>query len=52
MNGQQIQVAWRKQPVFVIRHTEESLKGLEATLPKLRDPNSEDIDELYAVYPG
>ena len=45
--GQQMQVAWRKQPVFVIRHTKESLKGLEATLSKLRDPNSEDIDELY-----
>ena len=45
--GQQIQVAWRKQPVFIIRHTEESLKGLEVTLSKLRDPNSEDIEELY-----
>ena len=25
--GQQIQVAWRKQPVFIVRHTEESLAG-------------------------
>ena len=23
--GQKIQVAWRKQPVFVIRHTKEAL---------------------------
>ena len=27
--GQQIQVAWRKQPVFVVRHTDESLASLE-----------------------
>ena len=42
--GQQIQVAWRKQPVFVIRHTKESLKSLEATLPKLADPDSNEIE--------
>jgi ubiquinol-cytochrome c reductase iron-sulfur subunit len=45
--GQQIQVAWRKQPVFVIRQTKESLAGLEQTLSKLSDPNSEAIDEPY-----
>ena len=45
--GQQIQVAWRKQPVFVIRQTKESLAGLEKTLSKLSDPNSEAIDEPY-----
>ena len=45
--GQQIQVAWRKQPVFVIRQTKESLAGLKKTLPKLSDPNSEAIDEPY-----
>ena len=43
--GQQIQVAWRKQPVFVIRHTKESLQSLEATLPKLADPDSDQIEE-------
>ena len=47
MYGQQIQVAWRKQPVFIIRHTEESLKSLDTTVPKLADPNSEQIEELY-----
>ena len=45
--GQQIQVAWRKQPVFVIRHTKESLQSLEATLPKLADPDSDQIEEPY-----
>ena len=47
MYGQQIQVAWRKQPVFIIRHTEESLKSLDSTVPKLADPNSEQIEEPY-----
>ncbi|MFL2721265.1 MAG: ubiquinol-cytochrome c reductase iron-sulfur subunit [Gammaproteobacteria bacterium] len=47
MYGQQIQVAWRKQPVFIIRHTEDSLKNLETVLPKLSDPNSDNIEEPY-----
>ena len=46
-DGQQIQVEWRKQPVFVMRQTKESLAGLEQTLSKLSDPNSEAIDEPY-----
>ena len=45
--GQQIQVAWRKQPVFVIRHTKESLKNIDSVLPKLADPNSDQIEEPY-----
>jgi ubiquinol-cytochrome c reductase, iron-sulfur subunit len=45
--GQQIQVAWRKQPVFIVRHTKESLASLDLTLPKLADPNSDQIVELY-----
>ena len=45
--GQQIQVAWRKQPVFIIRHTEESLAGLDLSLEKLADPNSDQILEPY-----
>ena len=47
MYGQQIQVAWRKQPVFIIRHTEDSLKNLQTVLPKLSDPNSDNIEEPY-----
>jgi ubiquinol-cytochrome c reductase iron-sulfur subunit len=45
--GQQIQVAWRKQPVFIVRHTEESLAGLDLSLEKLADPNSDQILEPY-----
>ena len=45
--GQQIQIAWRKQPVFVVRHTIESLKNLELSLSKLDDPNSDKIEEPY-----
>ena len=45
--GQQIQVAWRKQPVFIVRHTKESLANLDLGIPKLADPNSDQIEELY-----
>ena len=45
--GQQIQVAWRKQPVFIVRHTKESIANLELAVPKLDDPNSDKIEELY-----
>ena len=45
--GQQIQVAWRKQPVFIIRHTKESLKNIDAAYAKLADPDSNMIDEPY-----
>tara|TARA_B100001989_G_scaffold193189_1_gene141984 strand:- start:4634 stop:5215 length:582 start_codon:yes stop_codon:yes gene_type:complete len=45
--GQQIQVSWRKQPVFIVRHTEESIASLDLAIPKLADPNSEQIEELY-----
>jgi len=45
--GQQIQVAWRKQPVFIVRHTKESLASLDLSVSKLADPNSDQIEELY-----
>ena len=45
--GQQIQVSWRKQPVFIVRHTKESIASLDLALPKLADPNSDDIVEPY-----
>ena len=38
--GQQIQVSWRKQPVFIVRHTKDSIASLDLALPKLADPNS------------
>ena len=45
--GQQIQVSWRKQPVFIVRHTKESIASLDLALPKLADPNSDQIEEPY-----
>ena len=45
--GQQIQVAWRKQPIFIIRHTSEALDQLDKSVPKLADPESLSIDEPY-----
>ena len=45
--GQQIQIAWRKQPVFVIRHSKKSLKNLDLVINKLSDPLSENVKELY-----
>ena len=45
--GQQIQVSWRKQPVFIVRHTKESIANLELGETKLADPNSDQIEELY-----
>jgi ubiquinol-cytochrome c reductase iron-sulfur subunit len=45
--GQKIQVAWRKQPVFVIRHSKEALANLSKIEDKLDDPRSNNIDEPY-----
>ena len=45
--GQKIQVAWRKQPIFVIRHSKETLENLSNIELKLDDPNSLKIEEPY-----
>ena len=45
--GQKIQVSWRKQPVFVIRHTAKSLESLGQVVDKLDDPESLNIEEPY-----
>ena len=45
--GQKIQVAWRKQPVFVIRHSPEALENLSKIEEKLDDPRSINVDEPY-----
>jgi ubiquinol-cytochrome c reductase iron-sulfur subunit len=38
--GQQITVAWRRQPVWVLRRTPEMLATLPLLTDRLRDPNS------------
>ena len=45
--GQIIQVAWRKQPVFVVRHSKNALESLGKIENKLADPNSVSIEEPY-----
>ena len=45
--GQKIQVSWRKQPIFIIRHSKEALDNLVKVESKLDDPNSLKIDEPY-----
>ena len=45
--GQKIQVSWRKQPVFVIRHSKEALANLARVESKLDDPRSMEMDEPY-----
>ena len=42
--GQKIQVSWRKQPVFVIRHSKEALANLVQVESKLDDPSSLKIE--------
>jgi ubiquinol-cytochrome c reductase iron-sulfur subunit len=46
--GQMITQSWRKQPVYVVRRTPESVTKLES-IPDLKDPNSEaSIQPAYA----
>lgn len=39
--GQQIVVAWRKRPIFVVRRAEKTLELLAGEDGRLKDPNSE-----------
>jgi ubiquinol-cytochrome c reductase iron-sulfur subunit len=38
--GQMVTLVWRKQPIFVVRRTEESVKALAANDSHLKDPGS------------
>lgn len=39
--GQMITQSWRKQPVYVVRRTPESVAALAKVTPSLKDPNSD-----------
>lgn len=39
--GQQMTVAWRGRPIFIVRRSEEMLSGLAAEDGRLKDPKSE-----------
>ncbi len=51
--GQRLTMTWRGQPVFVIRRTPEQLQLLPSMDSRLRDPNSDVIDQQpeYAKNP-
>lgn len=47
--GQKLTVAWRGQPIFVVRRTKEELAGLALVTEHLRDPLSkESVQPSYA----
>ena len=39
--GQRITAEWRGRPIWIVKHTEQTIKQLKANTDKLRDPNSE-----------
>lgn len=43
--GQRLTLTWRGQPVFVIRRTAQQLETLPTLDARLRDPNSENLDQ-------
>ena len=43
--GQMITQSWRKQPIYVVRRTPESVAKLGSIDPNLKDPNSETSEQ-------
>jgi ubiquinol-cytochrome c reductase iron-sulfur subunit len=43
--GQMVTLVWRKQPIYVVRRTPESVKALPENDPRLKDPKSADSDQ-------
>lgn len=43
--GQMVTLVWRKQPIYVVRRTPESVKALPENDPRLKDPQSADSDQ-------
>jgi ubiquinol-cytochrome c reductase iron-sulfur subunit len=42
--GQKIQVEWRRKPVWIVKRTDKMIDTLRDVTPKLRDPNSDNLD--------
>ena len=42
--GQKIQVEWRRKPVWIVNRTDKMLGTLKDVTPKLRDPNSDNLE--------
>ena len=50
--GEMMLVEWRGIPIYIVRHTKESLEALNNNLSRLSDPNSEkDQQPDYAKNP-
>ncbi|NQV87888.1 MAG: ubiquinol-cytochrome c reductase iron-sulfur subunit [Woeseiaceae bacterium] len=43
--GEMLRVIWRGRLVFVLRRTKEMLSRLDENLDRLRDPNSEEVEQ-------
>jgi len=43
--GQKIQVEWRRKPVWIVRRSEEMVSLLSKTEEKVRDPNSDVLEQ-------
>ncbi|MBL0164208.1 MAG: ubiquinol-cytochrome c reductase iron-sulfur subunit [Xanthomonadales bacterium] len=46
--GQMVMFEWRGQPIWIIRRTQAQLDALPSQDPRLKDPNSEVIDQQPA----
>ena len=42
--GQKIQIEWRRKPVWIVNRTDRMLDTLNDITPKLRDPNSDNLE--------
>ena len=43
--GEQMTVAWRSKPVWIVHRTQGALDSLALVTPKLRDPNSDKSEQ-------
>src|SRR3546814_18208340 len=50
--GQRLDLQWRGKPVWVIRHTPEQLEHLSEQDQRLRDPQSENVEQQPAYETG
>ena len=42
--GQKIEIPWRRKPVWIVKRTDRMLDTLKDVTPKLRDPNSDNLE--------
>ena len=48
--GEMIIVEWRGTPIYVVKHSDESIQEIDKNLERLADPDSEtEVQPLYAL---